>query len=218
MSRRARHAATRMGAGAAHVERPQRAAVVAMAEDRTGAVKLVQRQSAMEDVPANQSETLFEIGRRQHHPAEDAGAGFVGDAGFGSGVFYLYACVDCDLLEENLAGDTALAREAAAALVEALATTSPAGKQNSYAHRPRAGHIRAEFGRQQPRSLDGAFFKAVEGTDLMPASVNAMNEMADRMEQAYGDAFEDHEVMDIGTNTGSLAEIIAFIDRNLTDA
>lgn len=26
--------------------------------------------------------------------AEDAGAGFIGNAGFGSGVFYLYVCVD----------------------------------------------------------------------------------------------------------------------------
>lgn len=150
--------------------------------------------------------------------AEDAGAGFVGDAGFGSGVYYLYACVDCDLLEENLAGDKALARVAAAALVEALATTAPGGKQNSYAHRPRAGHIRAEFGTQQPRSLAGAFFKAVEGADMMPASVNAMEDMAARMDKAYGPAFDDHEVMDLATGKGSLAQIIAFIDANLPDA
>jgi len=150
--------------------------------------------------------------------AEDAGAGFVGDAGFGSGVYYLYACVDCDLLEENLGGDTALAKVAAAALVEALATTSPTGKQNSYAHRPRAGHIRAEFGSQQPRSLAGAFFKAVEGTDLMPASVKAMEDLAKQMDKAYGVAFDGHEVMDLASGKGSLAEIIAFIEANLPDA
>jgi CRISPR-associated Cas5-like protein len=106
--------------------------------------------------------------------SENAGAGFVGDAGFGSGVYYLYACVDCDLLVENLAGDQALARRSASALAAALATATPSGKQNSFAHRPRAGRIRAEFGNQQPRSLAGAFFKPVAGEDLMATSVAAL--------------------------------------------
>lgn len=52
----------------------------------------------------------------------------------------------------------------------------------------------------------------------MPASVNAMEEIADRMEHAYGVAFDGHKVMDIGTETGSLAEIIDFIEANLPDA
>jgi CRISPR system Cascade subunit CasC len=53
-------------------------------------------------------------------PAEDAGAGFIGELGFGSGVFYLYACIDylyaCidrDLLEKNLGGDKAASSRAA---------------------------------------------------------------------------------------------------------
>ena len=149
--------------------------------------------------------------------AEDAGAGFVGDAGFGSGVYYLYACVDCDLLEENLAGDRALARRAIAALVEALATTAPSGKQNSFAHRPRAGHIRAEFGAQQPRSLAGAFFKPVAGDDLMAASVAALEDMADRMDAAYGPACDRAEVMDLGRGDGSLAAIRSFVEGCLGD-
>ncbi|MXX05431.1 MAG: hypothetical protein F4234_06005 [Gammaproteobacteria bacterium] len=37
-------------------------------------------------------------------PAEDLGAGFLGEAGFGSGVYYLYVCIDVDLLIANLAG------------------------------------------------------------------------------------------------------------------
>ena len=49
-------------------------------------------------------------------PAEDAGAGFVGEAGFGSGVFYTYACVNNALLKENLKGDAALAARSAGAL------------------------------------------------------------------------------------------------------
>ena len=38
-------------------------------------------------------------------PADDAGAGFLGEAAFGSGVFYLYLCVDRHLLVRNLGGD-----------------------------------------------------------------------------------------------------------------
>ncbi len=149
--------------------------------------------------------------------AEDAGAGFVGDAGFGSGVYYLYACVDCDLLEENLAGDRALATRAVAALAEGLATTAPSGKQNSFAHRPRAGHIRAEFGAQQPRSLAGAFFKPVAGEDLMAASVAALEEMAGKMDTAYGPACDRTEVMDLGRGDGSLGAIRAFVEGCLSD-
>ena len=149
-------------------------------------------------------------------PSEDSGAGFVGDAGFGSGVYYLYACVDCDLLVENLAGDHALAQKATAALVEALATATPSGKQNSFAHRPRAGHIRAEFGTMQPRSLAGAFFKAVQGDDLMTCSVAALEDMATRMDAAYGPAAAAHNVMDIGRGQGSLADIKGFVQECLT--
>jgi CRISPR system Cascade subunit CasC len=148
-------------------------------------------------------------------PSEDAGAGFLGEAGFGSGVYYLYACADLDLLEENLAGERPLAARAASALVEALATTAPSGKQNSFAHRPRAGYIRAEFGPQQPRSLAGAFFKPVvpdsRDGDLMIASVAALEDMADRLDHAYGPAAQRSAVMNVAAREGDLAAIRAFV-------
>ena len=147
---------------------------------------------------------------------EDAGAGFVGEAGFGSGVFYTYACVDTGLLAENLDGDRALAARAAGALVEALATATPSGKRNSYAHQTRAGYIRAEAGDSQPRSLAGAFFKPVEGDDLMAASVEALVEMAARMDSAYGACCEAAEVMNVAEGRGTLAAIRAFAADALT--
>lgn len=148
--------------------------------------------------------------------AEDAGAGFVGDAGFGSGVFYLYACIDCDLLEENLVGDRALATIGVEMLIEALATTSPTGKQNSFAHRPRAGYLRAEFGRQQPRSLAGAFFRAVSGADLMAASVAALEAEAAALDRAYGQSWAS-ETMNVAAGTGTLAGVVQFAGRVLAD-
>lgn len=40
---------------------------------------------------------------------EDAGAGFIGEAGFGAGIYYLYVCVDRELLVRNIGGDATLA-------------------------------------------------------------------------------------------------------------
>lgn len=141
--------------------------------------------------------------------AEDAGAGFVGDAGFGSGVYYLYACVDTDLLVENLAGDRDLAARAVEALAEALAVSTPSGKRNSFAHQTRAGYILAEHGCQQPRSLAGAFFKPIEG-ELMEGSVKALSHMADQMTAAYGPCTDDSTVMNVSAGQGSMASIRDF--------
>ena len=150
-------------------------------------------------------------------PAEDAGAGFVGEAGFGSGVFYTYACVDTDLLAENLDGDHELAARAVGALAEALATATPSGKRNSYAHQARASYIRAEAGDGQPRSLAGAFFEPVEGGDLMAASVEALEDLAAKLDAAYGACCEATEVMNVTDGRGTLAAIRAFAGNAVSD-
>ncbi|WP_349364100.1 MAG: type I-E CRISPR-associated protein Cas7/Cse4/CasC [Roseitalea porphyridii] len=148
--------------------------------------------------------------------AEDAGAGFVGEAGFGSGVYYLYACIDTNQLAKNLAGDRDLAARACEALVEALATATPAGKQNSFAHRPRASYILAEAGPQQPRDLSGAFFKPVSDADLRAASIAALEDMRKRIDAAYGEGCDDHTIMNVMAGDGSLAGIKAFVKGAVT--
>lgn len=150
-------------------------------------------------------------------PAEDAGAGFVGEAGFGSGVFYTYACVDTGLLIENLGGDRQLAARGTGALVEALATATPSGKRNSFAHQTRASYIRAESGDSQPRSLAGAFFKPVEGQDLMAASVDALEEMAASMDTSYGACAEATETMNVAEGKGTLAAVRTFAADAVTN-
>jgi CRISPR system Cascade subunit CasC len=145
-------------------------------------------------------------------PAEDAGAGFLGEAAFGSGVFYLYLCVDRDLLVRNLGGDAAaedLASTALAALVEAAATTAPSGKQNSFAAHGRAHYALAERGPMQPRTLAGAFARPVSGTDLIEDSIKALHKFRHDLSEAYGRAGTDERVMHVGKE-GSLADIIAF--------
>ncbi len=51
--------------------------------------------------------------------SEDAGAGHLGETGFGSALFYTYICIDKDLLVENLGGDEALANQTLRAFTEA---------------------------------------------------------------------------------------------------
>ena len=145
-------------------------------------------------------------------PAEDAGAGFLGEAAFGSGVFYLYLCIDRALLVRNLGGDAAassLAAIAIGALTEAAATAAPSGKQNSFAAHGRAQYILAERGDAQPRTLAGAFNRPVTGSDLLEDSVRALTSFRAALASAYGPDGVEERIMHVGTG-GSLAEIIAF--------
>ena len=152
----------------------------------------------------------------------DAGAGHLGEHAFGSGVYYLYACVNCDLLVRNLAGDRDLAARSAEALARALATASPGGKRNSHANHPRASYVRVEAGREQPRDLTGAFFHPVAETPWEQTSIEALEDMASKIDRAYGTG-EDRigRTMNLHSGEGTLADIVAFAGetiRGLPDA
>ena len=150
-------------------------------------------------------------------PSEDAGAGFVGEAAFGSGVFYLYACIDRALLTRNLGGDPDLAQIAIAALIEAAATVSPNGKQNSFAALGRAHYVLAEAGSAQPRTLAGAFARPVAGDGLMAPSSVALRDFRSKMSAAYGAPCEGEAEMSVLDGAGSLAAILSFV-RGLAPA
>ncbi|TPE64798.1 type I-E CRISPR-associated protein Cas7/Cse4/CasC [Sandaracinobacter neustonicus] len=142
---------------------------------------------------------------------DDAGAGHIGEHGFGSGVYYLYVCVNVDLLIENLQGDRELAARGLEALAHALATATPKGKQNSHAHHPRAAYLRAELGAQAPRDLTGAFFKAVGGDDYLGSSIERLEDMAKKLTDVYGPACDDLRILNIlGSKTVTLKDIAAF--------
>ncbi|MCB1387903.1 MAG: type I-E CRISPR-associated protein Cas7/Cse4/CasC [Rhodobacteraceae bacterium] len=149
--------------------------------------------------------------------AGDTGAGHLGEHGFGSGIYYLYVCVNTDLLVANLNGDKDLARKGLEALARALATTTPRGKQNSHAHHPVAFHIRAERGSRAPRDLSGAFFTPVDrklaelgANDLESGSVLALEDMAARIDRAYGPVAEEVAILDLRRDQGTLDAIAAF--------
>lgn len=156
---------------------------------------------------------------------DDVGTSFIGVQEYGAGLFYLYACVDCDLLVRNLGGDHGLAQDAVAALVECAATVSPRGKQASFASRARASYVMAECGPQQPRTLAAAFLKPVadRDADLAGGSIRALTNFRDNLDAVYG-ACADRRVemratadsVDAKTNEtisgaqGTLASVIEF--------
>ncbi|MCZ0942325.1 MAG: type I-E CRISPR-associated protein Cas7/Cse4/CasC [Gammaproteobacteria bacterium] len=141
---------------------------------------------------------------------EDAGAGFVGVQEYGSGVFYLYLCVDRGLLTRNLDNTIAVRNASLAALVEAAATVSPGGKQSSFASRARALYALAEKGTAQPRSLAAAFLRPVEGQDQGQSSIQQLAEYRDRLDAAYGPCADDRCTMNVESGEGTLSDLLAF--------
>ena len=148
--------------------------------------------------------------------AEDAGAGFIGELGFSSGVFYLYACIDRELLVKNLGGDSVLGSKGIEAFVEGFATARPSGKQNSFAAHARARYLRVEEGSQQPRSLTAGFFKPVWGEDLLNASLAVLEGtegLIGQMNAVYGACYEEAYEMRCPPgkpSAGTLAHAIKF--------
>lgn len=141
---------------------------------------------------------------------EDAGAGHVGEAEFGAAVFYLYLCVDRELLCENLGGDRALTDRALAALVEAATKVAPTGKQNSFASRARASYALLEKGDEQPRQLSVAFLKPVSGSDPLADAIDLLRATRAKMDQVYGPCAAAVAELDALAGTGNLAELQAF--------
>jgi len=145
--------------------------------------------------------------------SEDAGAGHIGEAEFAAGLFYLYICIDTELLLENLSDDHQLTHQTIKALIECAATVAPTGKQNSFASRARASYILCECGNQQPRSLSVAFLRPVTGQDMLATAIEALEDTRTKMDQAYGDSSQCSACMNVETGQGSLREIMECVSN-----
>jgi CRISPR system Cascade subunit CasC len=139
---------------------------------------------------------------------DDAGASHLGETEFAAGLFYLYLCIDKDLLVKNLSGDEALANKTLEALIESTATVSPCGKQNSFASRARASYILCETGKQQPRSLSVAYLKSVRGGDMLSSAIKQLETTVEGMDKVYGACADKRCSMNAVAVEGSLQAII----------
>jgi CRISPR system Cascade subunit CasC len=138
------------------------------------------------------------------------GAAHVNAAGFNSGVYYLYVCLDIRTLVENLKGDKALGKNLVEALIYSLITISPGGKQNSHASRAFASFVLGEKGAVQPRSLAAAYLKPVRGENMIPDSINALREMKDDFDMAYPFAKPEEYIFDVHNRNGKIEELLRF--------
>ena len=141
----------------------------------------------------------------------DRGAAHIGEAGFGAGVFYLYLCINRELLQQNLGGDAALTQQALNALLNAVTKVSPTGKQNSFASRAYAGFVLVEKGDQQPRTLAQAFLKPVKDQDTLGRAIKELKGRRDNFNAVYGDCADDSAEFNVETGEGSLSKITDFI-------
>jgi CRISPR system Cascade subunit CasC len=141
---------------------------------------------------------------------EDAGSAHIGESGFGSGVFYTYACINKSLLIENLENEE-LANRAIKALTEAAATVAPSGKQNSFASRARALYILAEKGEQQPRQLSSAFLQPVTESDMVNSAIARLEALRANMDKVYGKCADDFVSMNVEKGEGSFKDILDFV-------
>lgn len=143
---------------------------------------------------------------------EDAGSAHIGESGFGSGIFYIYICINTSLLLNNL-GNDALVKKSIQALTKSAAIVAPTGKQNSYASRARALFVMAEKGTQHPRQLSAAFLKPVDSHDMAKEAITRLIAMKNNMDQAYGKCSDDFRVMQATVDKfeGSLEDILAFV-------
>ncbi len=139
---------------------------------------------------------------------DDAGAAHLGETEFAAGLFYLYVCIDKELLIRNLSGDKELAHKTLAALIESAATVAPSGKQNSFGSRARASYILCETGNQQPRSLSVAFLKPVQKGDMLSIAIKQLSTTMENMDKVYDACADERRSMNVLQGEGSLQDII----------
>jgi CRISPR system Cascade subunit CasC len=143
---------------------------------------------------------------------EDAGSAHIGEQGFAAGLFYLYVCINRNLLKENLSDDEEVTQKSLRALTEAAATISPGGKQNSFGSRAYASYILAEKDSRQPRSLAVAFLKAVREDDMLQNAISALTSTRENMDKVYYNGQTSPScVLNAMDGRGSLAELLNFV-------
>lgn len=141
---------------------------------------------------------------------DDRGSGHMGDHEFSAGLFYLYGCVNTELLLENLGGDRDVASRALGALIEAASTVAPGGMQNSFGSRAYASYCLLERGTRQPRTLSHAFLEPVGTGDMLAGAITAIEDAYTKMDSVYGPVASDRCSFNVVSGEGSLEEAKQF--------
>jgi CRISPR system Cascade subunit CasC len=97
------------------------------------------------------------------NPAEETGAGMIGNIEFNSAVYYRFASVGVHQLAENLAGSWKEATDALDLFVDSFVRSVPSGHENAFAHRTRPTLVAVVVREDQPVNLVSAFEAPVSG-------------------------------------------------------
>lgn len=140
-------------------------------------------------ISTHRVETEFDYYTAVDDISGEAGAGFIGDTAFNSATYYKYLSVHWEGLVANLGGDTDVASAAVGALIRAVATVNPTGKQNSFAAHNLPDLVLVEVReRNVPVSYANAFLEPVrsrDGKSLMDASVKRLADYMGRVADVY---------------------------------
>ncbi|MBD5560167.1 MAG: type I-E CRISPR-associated protein Cas7/Cse4/CasC [Clostridia bacterium] len=124
---------------------------------------------------------------------EDLGAGMMGETGYDSSCYYVYASVDTDELKKNLKNTPdadVLTEKIVPILVETMAYSDPGGKQNSFAGHPLPSAVLIECKEKKiPTSRANAFAKPVRpgyDADLIERSIERLADETARMDTKFG--------------------------------
>jgi CRISPR system Cascade subunit CasC len=118
----------------------------------------------------------------------EAGSAGMFDIELTSGLYYVYLCVDIDLLVGNLGGDEAQCAAVLGRLLNLVARVSPGAKKGSTAPHAQAEFVLLEAGDDQPRTLANAYRDALalNGGGLFSRAVGALQGHLAQLDAAYG--------------------------------
>jgi CRISPR system Cascade subunit CasC len=121
--------------------------------------------------------------------ADEPGAGMIGDIEFNSSTYYKYVNVQWEELVNNLGGDVEVASRGVLALLQAVVTAQPTGKQNTFAAFNLPDLVLVEVSDTNlPVSYANAFLKPVKATHdhtLMQRSIAQMGDYLEKVTKAY---------------------------------
>lgn len=152
-------------------------------------------------------------------PDDTAGADMLGTVEFNSACFYRYANVDTTQLLTNLGGDEGLARSTLDAFLRASVAAIPTGKQNSMAAHNPPSLVMITARKRGQWNLANAFIRPIRPygeTDLIQASVVALDTYWGRLTDMYGSAYESAWVAT--TEPDRLARLATFKQQSVEQA
>lgn len=148
---------------------------------------------------------------KQADERADGGAGGMGDVEFGSGIYYTYVDIDVAQLIKNLSGDTGRASNAIAALIKAMATTTPGGHRTTFGHQGRASYLRAEIGDSSGNLFCPAFESPINS---MGKAIEALRTTAEKIGRVYSLEREVSE-LSVTDEIGTLSEVVQAAVRTI---